>query len=1192
MGIVLYFSNQLMPLADKLGDNLAPDNLGGNALDPAVVVVPNMNLSKWIKLTLARQSAIFMNVVFQYLENGLWLMLRSLAGHPIPEPELLDRDSLKILLFFILMNPDRTVPVLKPVYHYFTGSDRTLRSDLEIRCWQLSDELSRLFQEYEYHRSDMIQGWLDDRSTQTAMEDCQKWLYLEMMRLKDQLGQSTGRPLVSMGEYAQDVLGAKGGEREPDRRLRRIHFFGLSQISPFHLQLLSRLERFYDIHIYSLNPSREYWEDIKTPFEKKWIQRKTAVNLALSQDEMAAGDLFAPADHALLSAWGKPGRESIRLLCQLTDYDFQAGFSRIPHPDTVLGVIGNGLLTLGDGEDATLPHSQDTSLQMMACPGIRREVETVYNSILYNLESDAQLCMTDIAVMVSDMSRYKPLVDSVFSRQPGRIAYNLVDSNTRTESVFAQAVLAVMDLARGNLSRKQVFDLLRNPCVMQRWGYGPDTLSIWIGWADALGIFHDFEHQATQDSGNPRAGQFSWRQGLERLRMARIMTSPSSGNGSPQPHFNGIVPYFDINTGDEALLEPFCRLVESLANSLNTLKMIPGSAQVWRDAFFHLLDRFVEISADMRGEEAVYQSLVRAFDHFLRYDDLDRIRPGRTLTTDTLWAFVCDHLEGISGGQGDYLTGGVTVSALMPMRPIPFKIVYVLGLEEGRFPGRTPQSMLDLRGQQRRIGDITPAERNRYLFLEILISVRRKIYLSYVSRDLQKDRVLEPCSVLLQLCRFVEQQVLGGLPFKVCRIPLKADSPAYITADAVNAWSDVMVNSSVAQRVSCYRSNRLWPAFTDRATSDDMASAACYNPDFAPLGPLPENEPVEAVGLTIGLLRRFLLDPVDLVGRYHLGIGEQTDSTAELAEMENEPLSSGFPIDYQLRTIPVDNWLSNQLLEGCSLTSTALLESEFESVYADFSRKSLVPAGAFAVHDQSRLKQQVLVLGENLEPFLDQMRSARCLYSAVVVGTTTDEWVITGSDHLRFDPVLITLPAGHSNPLPATVELSGGLPWVWQASDGSWHCLVVTAANRKSRRSDKYVLAPLLTLMAISASGEAYPWSDVNTMAVHVVYREHVLNLEYTLPPQRSTRYLAELVDDFLNPLPLLWLPFETIFNHNQLRAYINQDAVDDLDRKAFFESLSEIMNTSADMQSELVGAMLTGDILDRARQRFRIFEA
>ncbi|MCB2147102.1 MAG: exodeoxyribonuclease V subunit gamma [Deltaproteobacteria bacterium] len=1191
MGVDLYFSNQLLPLAHKLHDNLSPEGIDANILEPPVVIVPNMNLSKWIKLTLARKSAIFMNVEFQYLEAGLWGMIRSIDPKPDPGLHMLDKDSLKILLFFILMAQDRSVPELVPVNPYLRLADGDARRDIEIRCWQLSEELARLFQEYEYHRSDMIQRWLTDRETADAMEGCQRWIYRKMLSLKDQLGRSTGHPVRSMGEYARDILYSDAaGKPNGSRIFPRVHFFGLSHLSSFHLQLLSRLKSFFNIHVYSLNPSREYWEDIKTPFEKRWIQRKKVSGLKLSEDEWSAGDLFSEVDHALLSAWGKPGRESIRLLCQLTDYDFHAGFSEMPQPTTVLAAIGHGLLTLEGPSDRHLPLRQDTSLQIMACPGIRREVETVYNSILYNLETDPDLRMTDIAVMVSDMSRYKPVVDSVFSRRPQRIAYNLVDSNARTESVFAQAVLAVMELSRGSFSRKEVFALLRNPCVMQRWRYGPETLSVWIGWADALGIFHDYENKATHVDGTPSGGLFSWRQGLERLRISRIMTLPSATAGSPRPHFNGIVPFSDINTGDDRLLEKFCQIVESLHQVVGTLRMESASAKEWRDAFFRVVDQFIEISTEMRGEETVFQSLVGAFDHFVPYDALGQLQTGRPLTADALWLFVRSHLEGITGGQGDYLTGGVTVSALMPMRPIPFAVVYVLGLEEGRFPGRVQESLLDLRGRKRRIGDISLAERNRYLFLEILISVGRKLYLSYVSRDLQKDRDLAPGSVVHQLQRYVEQQILGGQSFRISQVPIKADSPLYLSPDAINDWSDVIVNASDAQRLSCYRRSGRWQAFVNQATPSDLETAARYCPDFALPVPSPDNEPAEVSLLTFGLLRRFLLDPVEVVGRYHLGIGEQADPTAELAEMADEPLTSQFPIDFQIRTAPVHNWLVAQLNGSCNPPSNFRLDSEFESVYADLSRKSRVPAGAFAVHDKAKLKQQVLAVGENLYPFVDQMQSARRLFSAVVVGTAPEDFVETGGFHLSFNAVAIDLAGSESRGFPLTVELSGGMPWVWQTTDGAWHCLVVTGSNRRSRFPDKYVIAPLLTLMAISAGGEPCPWSDVNRMAVHVIYREHVLNLDYTLDPKQSADYLTGLVKDFFTPSPLAWLPFETVFDQPGLRTLIGLDTVDDADRHVFYEALSETMQATADLRAELTRAVVTADILDRARQRFRVF--
>jgi hypothetical protein len=468
--------------------------------------------------------------------------------------------------------------------------------------------------------------------------------------------------------------------------------------------------------------------------------------------------------------------------------------------------------------------------------------------------------------------------------------------------------------------------------------------------------------------------------------------------------------------------------------------------------------------------------------------------------------------------------------------------------------------------------------------------VHRKLYLSYVCRDLQKDRDLSPCSVVHQLRRYVEQHVLGGRSFNVCRIPIQADSPAYLAPNAINEWSDALVSSSIAGRLSCFRRYGLWDAFVEQAESAELETAERYRPDFS-LSELPATDDFsKRVPLTIDQLRRFLLDPVAVVGQFHLGIGEYVDPTAQLAEIEDEPLSSQFPIDFDIRTTPVNNWLAIQLSHSNNHQSQVPLEIEFEAVYADLSRKSRVPSGAFGEHDKSKFKQEVIALGELLVPFVEQMRSARQVFSAIGMGEAIDDYAKTRGDELHFNPLSIELPDSAADGLGDTVQLTGSIPWVWQSADASWHSLVVTGANKRPRLPDKYIIGPLLTFMAISAGSEPYPWSDINRISVHIIYREHVVNLDYQLDPLRSEAYLRDLAVDFLTPSPLVWLPFETIFSSAGLRAQLDRDRVSAADRKVFYEAMREAKQVAADVRTELTGAVVTPDILDRARRRFRIF--
>jgi len=218
-----------------------------------------------------------------------------------------------------------------------------------------------------------------------------------------------------MMEYADKVLSKAKPDTGETVDTKFIHFFGLSQISDFHLKLIGRLQAYYTIFIYALNPSKEFWEDIKTPREKRWVQRKNVKTFAIQKEEKEQGELFQQDDNALLAAWGKPGRESVRLLCELTNYDFNACFTAQKSATGILQRIQNDIFTLSSKAHETKRPGQDRSLQIVACPSIYREVETVYNSILFNLEQNNDLQLTDIAILVPDISAYKPVFESVFN---------------------------------------------------------------------------------------------------------------------------------------------------------------------------------------------------------------------------------------------------------------------------------------------------------------------------------------------------------------------------------------------------------------------------------------------------------------------------------------------------------------------------------------------------------------------------------------------------------------------------------------------------------------------------------------------------------------------------------------------------------------------------------------------------------
>ena len=1195
MTIELYFSNQLDQLADKFSDVVTDEVRGkDNILEPPVVIVPNANLAKWLQLVLAEKNSIFMNVGFQYLEAGLWEMLAALDSGE-NKPEMMDNDPLKILLLHILQNLDRSDADFLPMTQYLFGEDDAERPDDAARLWQLAEKIAHLFKEYEFHRSDMIRKWAAATTETEGMERCQQRLYARLKTLRDELANRTGNQLLSTMEYADLVLSNSLKDERKAADPRSVHFFGLSQISNFHLTLIGRLQDYYTIHIYTMNPSQEFWEDIQTPREKRWIQRKNVKTLAIQKSEQDQGELFQRADNALLAAWGKPGRENVRLLCQLTDYDFDACFTTAKPASGILQRIQNDILTLSFSEQEVKRLSQERSLQIIACPSIYREVETVYNSILFNLEQDDTLQLTDIAILVPDISAYKPVFDSVFSRRPRQLAYNLVDSHADIESIYGKAVLAILKLATGRFSRNEVFDLILNPCFMSRWKMGPDEVQAWVNWASELNIFHTFDRESKAARGYPPSANFTWKQGLERLRLSRIMAAPNVTDPTGFRHYQERVPFSDVKTGDVDLVEKFCMVIESLHQAVSRLNSRGISGQQWKQCLFQTCDQLLEIPEDFKGEAVVRQALLKAFDNLELYDRLQEGALPSALDVDLIREFIRANLGSISGGHGNYLTGGATISALQPMRPIPFRFVYVLGMEEGRFPGKADLSSLDLRLSRRRIGDISLPERNCYLFLEMLLSVRQKLYISYVARDLQKDRIRQPCSVINQLKRYVELEILSdGRAFQVSEVPLAGSSDRYLDPDAISAWSDVLVNDSLTDRVAYYRTHRLWEAFKQRASTDDLARAARFDPDLSFDASAPDVEDRQVEKITSRQLKKFLEHPVQLKIQRHLGLYDEEETIEDVILREDEPFFSEFPLDYHLKMDPIKFWMDAYFSEMDADTAKPDPAAFYHQVYDACGRKSQTPEGAFADIDRDEILGHVRQIVETLNPVLEQMQSAKQLFRAVSIGEPAEEPISSNSPLAlkRFNPLSLTVQTidSASEAVRRAVELHGQLPWVWQDADDAWHVLVLTGSAKNPREPDKYVLGPVLFYLICLAGDESCRWIESSGIMLHIVYREIVNEWTYRFDRETAEAYLVELVSNVLNQSMAAWLPFETVTTRSIRPHKMPEDEVNDVVRKQFADEIEEAFAEEEDYLIRIAKPTIPVDAFDKVRRRFKIY--
>ena len=84
------------------------------------------------------------------------------------------------------------------------------------------------------------------------------------------------------------------------------------------------------------------------------------------------------------------------------------------------------------------------------------------------------------------------------------------------------------------------------------------------------------------------------------------------------------------------------------------------------------------------ADEEAFQNLLRNVQTASYLDFAQEY--GSSFSFSTIHQFFKQKIQSSTLQRGHYLAEGVTVSSFQPMRPIPFKAVFLLGLGEGMFP--------------------------------------------------------------------------------------------------------------------------------------------------------------------------------------------------------------------------------------------------------------------------------------------------------------------------------------------------------------------------------------------------------------------------------------------------------------------------------------------------------------------------
>ncbi|MFJ4250340.1 exodeoxyribonuclease V subunit gamma [Pseudomonas sp. NPDC089741] len=728
-------------------------------LENEIALVQSNGIAQWLKLALAEDPeeddlggcGIAAAIDVQLPGSFMWQLYRMVLGREqIPAKSLLDKAPLTWRLM-------RLLPQVIDREH-FEPLQRFLTHDTDLRKrYQLSERLADLFDQYQVYRADWLEDWAEGRHQLRNVRGEVKPLpatscwQAELWRaLLEDVGEQ-GMAQSRAGVHQRFIERINNLTEAPTGLPSRVIVFGISSLPAQVLEALAGLARFSQVLLCVHNPCRHHWADIVADkdllrHQYKRQSRKSGMPVVLDPDTLHQHA------HPLLAAWGKQGRDYINLLDSYDDPNsYRAAFrdGRIDlfsetRPHNLLNQLQDDILELRPLNE-TREHwpavdlTKDDSIRFHIAHSAQREVEILHDQLLARFSANPDLRPRDVIVMVPDIDSYAPHIRAVFGQldryDPRFIPFTLADQGQRGRDPLLIAVEHLLKLPDSRFPVSEILDLLDVPALRARFGVEERDLPTLHRWIEGAGVRWGMNAEQRAGLGLPdELEQNSWHFGLRRMLLGYAVGSANA--------CAGIEPYDEIGGLDAALIGPLVALLDALELAHQEL-MQSAQPKEWGRRLQALMQLFFKASNE--HDDYLLTQLEELRETWLETCDAVALVDELPLTVvREAW------LAGLDQGRLSqrFLAGAVNFCTLMPMRAIPFKLVCLLGMNDGDYPRAQPPLDFDLMGSDYRPGDRSRREDDRYLLLEALLSARHQLYISWVGRSI-RDNSERPASVLI-----------------------------------------------------------------------------------------------------------------------------------------------------------------------------------------------------------------------------------------------------------------------------------------------------------------------------------------------------------------------------------------------------------------------------------------------------------
>ena len=649
--------------------------------------------------------------------------------------------------------------------------------DPEHRRYLLAERIAKLFDQYQVYRADWLQAWQDDLDVMPSRDERANtqskpvppeqhwqpmlWRYLVQDVEQDPQFTKDSKQIVNRSQIHQDFIDYCKQQTAIEGLPRRIVVFGISSLPNQILEVFHAIAPFTQILLFTMNPSEYYWGDL---IEGRQLLRQAQSRRPLREGRAKKAISLEEAHlygNPLLASWGKLGRDYLHSLdeqdapevYQPFFVDRKIDLFESPGEATLLQQLQDDIFQLRSIEDcqALARHvdvAADDSVRFLETHSRQREVEVLHDLLLAEFERSQQmaepLAPRDILIMAPDINAYVPHIEAVFGRfvkygdhaDERFIPFHIADQSARQQHPIVAAFESLLSITHSRFEATDLLSLLDIPALRNAYQITEGDVVTLKHWIEQANIRWGLDKAQRQGLGlTYPSEQNTWLFGLKRMLLGY-----SVGSGEI---WHDILPFGDIGGLEARLLGQLHRLVDDVQAIWQTFKE-PKVLLEWSRALQQSLQTFFSASDD--SEQRVLTRIedqIELLEEHVHGSGVEQER----VAIDVVQEALLGQMDEPALSQR-FLSGAVNFATLMPMRAIPFKQVYLIGMNDGDYPQVSTPMDFDLMVGDYRPGDRSRREDARYLFLEAVLSARDKLVISWQGRS-AKDNSEQPASVLV-----------------------------------------------------------------------------------------------------------------------------------------------------------------------------------------------------------------------------------------------------------------------------------------------------------------------------------------------------------------------------------------------------------------------------------------------------------